>query len=320
MKKSLLCIGDINGDLVVPYGQMLSAIRQCEAGGSPQAPHVAFQPGGSVTNTCLALAKLGEQPELLGKVGSDGNGEALLKQLEGQGVRTGRVLQGGGATFIVIVVLDEQGERIMFPWMPAGACDGCFTAGETDRFDAESCGWIHTSGLALKGEGEHEQELIRFLRRCKQNGAVLSFDLNIRPESLGFTPGRKELFYEVAAMSDYIFGSGTDELGTMTGVFSIRQAAVQLAKESGAAVVARDGAHPVLLIQDGTVQEFPLFPVQQLHKVGAGDSFNAGFIACMRAGGSAERAVRWGNRCAAHTISHTQPMSVPPRAELDHLM
>ena len=319
MNKKIICCGDINGDLIIPYGEMINTLEKYNNGECAKHPHVVLQPGGSIANTSLALAKLGESPYLIGKIGQDNCGKELLNKLRQNGVITSQILTNAGDTFVVLVVLNEVGERIMFPWFPSGkrTCD--MLKGESDAFNIEDCEWFHTGGLAMPDEGVHERELLRFMSRCKKRGMTISFDLNLRPETYGLSKGRKELISTALNMSDYILGSGMDELGTITGASTLQNAAEQLAYDTGATVIARDGDKPVIVCNSNKITKVDTFNVHQLHKVGAGDSFDAGFIAAIRTGKRIETAVRWGNMCASYTISHLEPMTVPSINELAQL-
>lgn len=317
---SIIGIGDLNGDVIVPYGAMrrrVAAISRNQAAG--ETPTVSLRPGGSVANTCIALGKLGMQPIFLSKIGRDSCSRYLLEELAGMGVDTGRILRQDKKTFLTIVILDETGERTMFPWNLPGAGEGHFEEGELPEELCGKCCWIHTSGLALKGEGIHERVITAFVGACKKAGAKVSFDLNIRAESFGYTEGRQKIFEEIAGMSDVVFGSGTEELGVYTGIYDLEKAAQAIAERSRQ-VIVRDGPNPVIGINEGKMSRYPVYPVRQIHTVGAGDAFNGGFIAASMQGMSFEKAVAWGNVCAAYTVSHEEALAIPGQKELEKMI
>ena len=317
MGKGLYCLGDLNGDLVIPFGELRRSAALVAEGKKGTAPAVTLQAGGSAANTSLALARLGQSPSIIGKIGLAGGGEEVLRQLEENGVDTSRVIRSPGGLLIIAVVLDETGERTMAPWLMPGGCDGDLSAGETDGIPAD-CDWIHTTGLALRRSGVYEEEVLRFTRRCREAGARVSLDLNLHAETFGFDGGRADVIRRMIQMSHVVFGSGSDELRPVTGTDDLYRAAQILSR--GRIAVVRDGAGDVLLGQDGQVRAFPVCRVRQLHKIGAGDSFDAGFIAAMRQGLGAAEAVRRGCCCAAYTISHPSPMSVPDGTQLEAML
>jgi ribokinase len=114
-----------------------------------------------------------------------------------------------------------------------------------------------------------------------------------------------------------VFGSAADELPLLCAGPTAAVAA-QLA--GGARVVvarlAREGA--LLAGPDGIVTA-PALPVTVVSAVGAGDAFNAGYIAAAVAGEPPAEALRWGNAVAALTISRPD-RNTPTRAEVDTLL
>lgn len=317
MNNRLYCIGDFNGDLVIPYGALKRAAAQFGSGDGGEAPSVSLQPGGSVMNTALALARFGQRPTLISKIGIQSGGQQLLGQITGEGIDTSLVIRKEMGPLLVCVVLDETGERTMSPWLMPGGCSGLFEEGETEQIPAD-CQWVHTTGIVLRTDGAHEREVLRFVQRCRERGATVSFDLNLRPETFGFDARRRAVFSRMLELSDVIFGSGADELYPLTGCADLRRAALALGKEK--TVLVRDGANPVILARNGTLAQFPVHRVRQLHKIGAGDSFNAGYITAVRRGCSAETAVAWGCCSAAYTISHEAPMSIPSPGDIQKML
>lgn len=318
--KCIIGIGDLNGDVIVPYGAMKQAVATiAQNRAADKIPSVSLKPGGSVANTCIALGKLGLHPVFLSKIGKDECSQYLLEELLRAGVETGSIIQQDFKAFLTLVVLDETGERTMFPWNLPGAKEGLFETGELSEDFCRKCSWIHTSGLALKGEGKHEKVLTEFVRACKKAGAKVSFDLNIRAESFGYTVGRRKIFEEMVRMSDVVFGSGLEELGVYTGLYDLEKAARAIAKECSQ-IIVRDGPNPVIAISKGQFGYYPVYPVRQLHTIGAGDAFNGGFIAASVKGMPFEQAVAWGNVCAAYTVSHEDALAIPDQKELDEML
>jgi sugar/nucleoside kinase (ribokinase family) len=64
----------------------------------------------------------------------------------------------------------------------------------------------------------------------------------------------------------------------------------------------------------------PGLDVEVVDTVGAGDAFNAGFIAARLEGRNLDEALAWGNAVAASTIAEHGARSGPTRAELTALL
>src|SRR5512142_1042654 len=75
MKKSILVVGSLNMDLVV------QAARHPQPGEALWGTAFHTSPGGKGANQAIAAARLGAKVDLLGRVGADAFGEALLAAL-----------------------------------------------------------------------------------------------------------------------------------------------------------------------------------------------------------------------------------------------
>ena len=75
---------------------------------------VAQSGGGSAANTIYALAKMGFRTGFVGRLGSDAEGDFLLRELESAGVDTGLVVKGAGRTGQCVATVDREGERRLY--------------------------------------------------------------------------------------------------------------------------------------------------------------------------------------------------------------
>ena len=71
--------------------------------------------GGSATNTCRALAKWGVSTALVGAVGDDPDGRAMVAALRNSGVDVSHVaIKRGAPTGRVMGLVDPQGHRSLY--------------------------------------------------------------------------------------------------------------------------------------------------------------------------------------------------------------
>lgn len=83
------------------------------------------------------------------------------------------------------------------------------------------------------------------------------------------------------------------------------------------AMVARLGADGAVACSSAGVITSPGFAVQVVDAVGAGDAFDAGFIAARLRGRDVNEALRWGNAVAALTIAQPGARSTSGLRELE---
>ena len=85
-------------------------------------------------------------------------------------------------------------------------------------------------------------------------------------------------------------------------------------------VIARMGGEGALACgPDGIVVGSVGIAVEVRNVIGAGDAFNAGFIAAMVEGRPLPEALRWGNAAAALHVARGPGSSLPRRGDLDAL-
>src|SRR5690349_11906362 len=97
---TVVCAGILVADLVVP-----PLPRLPDAGELLDTPDFLVQPGGCAANAAIALARLGVTASVVGRVGDDLFGEAVVAGLRAEGVDTGSVIPTAGAPTSKTVIL-----------------------------------------------------------------------------------------------------------------------------------------------------------------------------------------------------------------------
>jgi len=105
---TFLCIGDTMMDVSVAINSEISY------GGDTRAK-ISSQGGGAAANVAVWLAEDKQDVFLNVRVGNDQPGDYLLRELSIHGVKNSAKKQKGEATGVVVVLVDKNGERTMFP-------------------------------------------------------------------------------------------------------------------------------------------------------------------------------------------------------------
>lgn len=83
-----------------------------------------MSPGGKGANQAVAAAKLGSDVALVGRVGADALGKALVKNAEENGVDTSYIVEDKGrATGVALIIVDVEGNNVIA--VASGADMGC---------------------------------------------------------------------------------------------------------------------------------------------------------------------------------------------------
>jgi sugar/nucleoside kinase (ribokinase family) len=301
----IIVLGDLVLDVVLAPAERLAT-------GTDVPGRVALCQGGSAANTARWLGRLGVRTVLVASVGRDAPGRALVAAVRADRVvaRVRRV--PGGRTGRVGVFVAADGERSFVA--DRGAADAL---APTDLRAAwfRGADLIHLPAYSLIGEplGTAAREAIRLARAV---GALVSVDLaSVGPLLRG---GREAAMALIARSAPDLLFATTTELDALVGPDgSWADRALELAP---VVVVKRGPQGATLLLRaDGPAAalrfDVPTRPLTVADSTGAGDAFDAGFLAewlASRADGRAagealRRGVLAGHRTAARQVSVPRP-------------
>jgi sugar/nucleoside kinase (ribokinase family) len=277
----LAVVGDLTEDVVVWLEEPLRP-------GTDTAATVHRSRGGSGANVAALAARLGPT-RFFGCVGNDPTGDQLVKQLEGTGVDV-RV-QRRGVTGTVVVVVDQSGERTMFPSRGASAL-----LEDPDPTWLDGVAHLHAPAYALDLDPARTA-VLDLLRAVKERGGSTSVDASATSllERLG-VPEARRLLHDLAP--DWLFAN--EDEGAMLAPAGADEwlpdsTALVVKHGPGATVLRRRGERPV---------EVPVAPVAVVRDTtGCGDAFAAAFLTEVLGGGSVEAACLAGHALAATLLT-----------------
>ncbi len=300
MSLSVLLVGDVNVDLLIRLPRKKHGVKSL-AGSEPR-----LAGGGTVANTAVGIARLGHETRLLATVGADTYGRWELDELRGEGVDvTGVHELEGEFTVMVIPLIDAEGERTIVVWPPEGGAHTKLSAEHVPADVFEGVGWLHTSGMCFRREPVRST-ILGLMRQAGARGIPVSVDLNLRLELWGWDDGIYDSAWKAVEQADVVFASGEEELEPLTGAGGILEAAqAARIRSRGDTVIARAGKNGAYLCSGSGIEHIPSEPPPGpvVDTVGAGDAFNAGFIAAKMDGAGDSEAVRRGHETAAYAIS-----------------
>ncbi len=304
----ILCIGDLNADLLLPYGAAKRKIENKNIDTSNPCK-VTFQGGGSVANTARVLGKLGMNPYFVTDLCKDNIGEFLKQEMKNMHVDMSYSKVNDNGTMVCVAVVEEDGSRVIFPWMPPHADVPHFKKSSFEHIPLDDY-LIFTSGMVLNNDNETMQSIYDFIANVKEKtNSIFMFDLNMRIETYGYSKER-EYFYNVyTKLADILVGSGEDEFLPLTSKENMFEAIHAFSKDK--IIIARDGAKPIHLIHEDKEEIIECEKVKPLHTIGAGDTFNGVFIASYLKDYSLVDCVKRASYAASFMISHSGYLALP---------
>ncbi|RWK59110.1 ribokinase [Mesorhizobium sp.] len=254
----------------------------------------AWQPkcGGKGGNQAVSVARAGVRSAMIGAVGDDDFGRALLDNLERCGVdsRFVRIAAGAGSGMSV-AIFDDGGD-----YGAVIVSGSNLTLGKKDVAEATDV-IAQTSVLLLQNEVP-EAANIAAARAVKAHGGRVV---------LNAAPARK-LSGELIALTDIVivnaieaeFLAGIPVVDTLEGA---AEAARMLIKSYPAAIVTAGGEGVVYCDRDGQAFALAAIPVKVVSTHGAGDEFVGSFAAGLARGHQAEAAIAAANAAAALLVA-----------------
>ncbi len=280
----LLVVGDCNPDLVLRGGDVEPAFGQVER----VVDDAELTVGGSGAIVACGAARLGLRTALASLVGADPLGRLMLDALGERGVDASGVVVRPEARTGVTVVLVRGSDRAI---LTALGTISELTAELADRQLLQAAQHVHVSSYFL----QHglRPGLAGLLREARSAGASTSIDPNWDP-SEQWDGGLLDLLGETS-----ILFLNAEEARRIAGVADVEEAARMLSRDGGVLVVVKLGADGGLAVDGGRVIRSPAVAVEEVDSVGAGDSFDAGFLAGHLAGRPPEESLRLANACGA---------------------
>lgn len=273
-------LGETNLDLIL-YGLPRELPTERELLGSG----FRMTLGGSSSILAHNLAVLGTRVGFSSLVGDDAMGKIATDRLKEGGVDTARVQQVPGGTGVTLLLPHGKERHILtYPGVMAE-----MTVGMLDEPFLQRARHLHLSSLFL--QTRLHAGLPELVDRCKSMGMTFSLDTNDDPADrwAGVLP---ELLRRVDVLLP-----NEDEALRMTGASTLDEAMDRLADVP--TVVVKCGARGALVGQGTARDRVEPHMVQPVDTIGAGDSFDAGFLHKWLQGADAVEAARFGNRTGA---------------------
>jgi sugar/nucleoside kinase (ribokinase family) len=243
--------------------------------------------GSSSAITAHNLSVLGTQVGFITRVGDDALGRVALDRLRAAAVDLTRITQSSTSNTGLTVVLPHTRQRRILTY---AGCMAEMTVADLDLAYLASSRHFHLSSYFLhRGLVQQIPELFRSLKAA---GLTISLDTNDDPA------GRWEDGVQEALRFVDILMPNEREACKLAHTDDVEDAIRGLAKRVPVVVVKR-GARGATAVFKGKTVSVPAFPVEVVDAVGAGDSFNAGFLHKYVQGADMAACLAYGNLAAA---------------------
>ena len=267
--------------------------------------------GGDTLNTAVHLARYGFATRYLTALGLDPFSDQMCADWEGEGLDVSLIQRDPlRPTGLYAITTDAAGERSFTYWRSDSAARRLFTlegaAAASERAARADVLFYSLITLAILPP-EGRDHLFELARKVRKRGGKVVFDGNYRPKLWANAEEAQAAKNEALKNCDLGLPTLEDERALWNATSG--QAVADHWRSSGAnEVLVKLGAAGSLGV-DGVIRPPPelLNPVDTS---GAGDAFNAGYLAVWLAGGEEEQAISEASRLAGWVIMRRG--AIPP--------
>lgn len=300
----ILCCGEALIDMLP---------RKTNSGDAAFAPY----PGGAVFNTAIGLGRLGVQTGFFCPLSDDLFGQRLRDALEASNVDHAMCPAVDRPCTLAFVTL--TGGQARYAFYDTGTALRDMALSELPTLDGDVTA-LFFGGISLVGDPCGEG----FATLCADAGdRVVMLDPNIRPGFIRDEATYRARLDAMLSRADFVKVSDED-LHWLMGAGDVAELAQALRARGPSVVIVTEGAQGARAFHSGGVAHAAANRVDVVDTVGAGDTFNAGFLAALDEAGLLRRAalsdlseealraaLALGARAAAVTVSRAG--ANPPR-------
>jgi sugar/nucleoside kinase (ribokinase family) len=281
--KKILVVGELNVDII------LNKIRGFPViGHEILADQMSLTMGSSSAIFASNIAALGIDTSFCGMIGNDFFGQFILNELQRKRVNTTFVIQSNAVKTGVTIVLNYDDDRANLTY--CGAMDE-FNSNYVPFDLFSQFHHLHFSSYFLqKGMRPYITQLFR---TAKDAGLTTSLDLQWDPAD------KWEFPYNDCLPFVDVFLPNEKELLSLAGEESLEIAQKKIGKYARLIVTKRGKEGSEAYVGGNVVYSSPFSHSDFADAIGAGDSFNAGFISEYVKGGTIEECLRLGNLAGA---------------------
>jgi len=255
---------------------------------------------GAESNVAIGAARLGIRTAWLGRVGADEFGMLIRQQLRGEGIDVHAISDASRPTALMIKAR-RSAELSSVTYYRAGSAGSGLSPRDIDEDLIRGAQILHVTGITVALSTTAKSAVHHAIRIARSAGVVVSVDFNYR-RALWDTVSAGEAYRLLASTADIVFASDR-EAEMAVGAGSTDELAHRLAELGPNQVIIKLGARGAVGLCGDELHVAAPVPVIAVDQVGAGDAFNAGYLAATLKGKRFTDRLAMGARLGAYAVS-----------------
>ena len=286
---------------VVTFGETMALFAPRETGPLRYVADFRLKLGGTESNFAIALARLGISAGWFSRLGDDELGRFIAHNIRGEGVDVSRiVVDPDASTGLYVKEISAVGDTTVY-YYRRGSAASRLTPEDLDDAYIRDARWLHLTGITPALSENCHQAIHRAIDIAREAGLEISFDPNMRLK-LWTVERAREVMWPILRRCTVLLG-GMEELSLLVPARDA-DAAADWALEQGVAIAAiKRGAEGALVATSSERRTVAPYVIPRVvDTVGAGDGFDAGFVAGRLLGRDPWQAAELGNVVGAHAL------------------
>ncbi len=270
---------------------------------------MALSFAGDTYNTSVYMSRLGLETSYVTQLGQDPYSEVILQRMASESIGTDLIKQlPGRSPGLYIIRNTPDGEREFFYWRKEAPARELFNTKEATEALCKqlvnfNCVYLSGITLAIIGEASR-QNLYKALHQLRQQGVTIAYDSNYRPRLWADKAEAQKAMLDMMQYTDIALLTLDDE-ELLWGDGSVDGCKARYAEFSLSELVLKRGAEDAVIVTATGESRVPVKPVQGVvDTTGAGDTFNAGYLAARLQGKTPEESAAQGIRSAGIIIRY----------------
>lgn len=314
---------------VVTFGEIMLRLSPPGFERFLQSPALIATFGGAEANVAVGLAQFGLDSWYVTRLPQHAIGEAAIKALRAEGVRTEAIVRGGPRVGIYFTESGASQRASVVIYDRAHSAVSEMAPGDVDwarLFDGAA--WFHLTGITPALGPNAEASARAAIAAAREAGVKVSLDLNFRKklwserEAQAVMPSLVRDAHVLIANEEDLQAmlgvevANTEVAGGRLDVDAYRAAAERVAREFGVTFVAITLRESLSASDNGwsavlwdaaskTFHRSQRYTVRLVDRIGGGDSFAAGLIYALVSGRAPDAALRFA--VAASALKQTIP-------------
>ncbi len=280
---NVIVVGELNVDLILNNIDSFP-----EMGKEKIAKNMTLTLGSSSAIFASNLSSLGANVAFLGKIGQDSFGDLIVESLKSKNVNVDFIIRDKKSNTGATIVLNYSEDRAMVTYQ--GAMNE-LSINDISKEDLSQAKHLHFSSYYL--QPGIKKDISKLFRLAKDSGLSTSFDMQWDPDE------KWDFNYKETLPFVDIFLPNEQELKYLSNKENIDEALEVISGYSNTVIVKMGSKGSILFNKGSKNFKHAFLNNEVVDAIGAGDSFNAGFIFKYIRGENLQKCQEFGNLMGA---------------------